>query len=609
MCRIYGTFNARTAHRELRTVAALLHHGGPDAQSFTAGTGAGHPEWALGNNRLSIMDPEGGDQPYHLDGVTVVFNGELYNHDELRARLTRHGFTFTDRCDGSVLPALYHLYGDRFPEHLDGMYSVAVMDLRDEPRLVIATDQSGMKPLYHTWDAATGRFRFASEIPALLGFADIPAHEDPFGLDAYLSLKTPFGERTMFEGIDVLPPAATLVVTRGEGPRLRVRAGSGAAEPHDRTLDETGDELRALLGREVSRLLVADAPVAAITSGGLDSSLVTALAARVHSGLHSFNIAYSGDWPFDERAYAAEVARAAGTVHHQVEIDPASFPELLSDVVWHLGQPNADPITLSTFSLFRAVRDAGFKVALTGDAADELFGGYARMTQAVTAPCGPGWVDTYLDHLAAVPAALRARLYTDDYAAAVADRGPALPEDLLLTLRHGPGSRLQRLCAVEQRYRLPAYHLRRVDHLSMASSVEVRLPFCQPSVVRYATTLADEHRITGGGVKRALYAAAGGLVPDSVLNRPKQPFTLPITAMLQPGSALWDLARATLAPAVLRADGRLRPEAVEGLFTEQAARPSDQVSLALWALMTHQMWRDQFFAGSSISAPAPQEAR
>jgi asparagine synthase (glutamine-hydrolysing) len=349
--------------------------------------------------------------------------------------------------------------------------------------------------------------------------------------------------------------------------------------------------------------------VAAITSGGLDSSLVTALAARAQAGLHSFNIAYTGDWPFDERAYAAEVARAAGTVHHQVVVDPSSFPELLSDVVWHLGQPNADPITLSTFALFRAVRDAGFKVALTGDAADEMFGGYARMTEAVTAPCGPGWIDTYLDRLAAVPAALRAGLYTDAYAAAVADRGPALPHGLLTTLRHGPGTRLQRVCAVEQRYRLPAYHLRRVDHLSMASSVEARLPFCQPSVVRYATTLTDEHRITGGGVKRALYAAADGLVPDSVLNRPKQPFTLPITAMLQPGSALWDLARDALAPAVLRADGRLRPETVQGLFTEQANNPSDRNSLTLWSLMSHQMWREQFFGRSAPSAPAPWGAR
>ncbi|WP_019544446.1 asparagine synthase (glutamine-hydrolyzing) [Streptomyces sulphureus] len=593
MCRIYGTFNTRTGDRELRTAAALLHHGGPDARSFVRGA-----DWALGNNRLSIMDPQGGAQPYHHDGVVVVFNGELYNHDELRARLRGRGFRFEDRCDGSILPALYLTYGDSFAEHLDGMFAVAVIDLRAEPRLVLATDPAGMKSLYYSWDSRTGVLHFASEIPALLSFPDVRAREDELGLDAYLTSKTPFGERTMFEGIDVLPPAATATASRTDGLRISERplgyeSAEGAAP--GRSLEEAGGELRAALETEVSRLLTADVPVAAITSGGLDSSLVTALAARAARGaLHTFNIAYTGRWPGDERAYAARVAESVGTTHHQVEIDPASFPELLSDVVWHLGQPNADPITLSTFSLFRAVRDAGFKVALTGDAADELFAGYARMSQALAAPEGADWSGAYLDHLAAVPRALRARLYTDDYAATVRAR-PALPPELHAALEHGNGSRLTRICEAEQRYRLPAYHLRRVDHLSMASSVEARIPFCQPAIVRFAAGLPDAHRLTSAGVKRALYAAAGGLVPDAVLDRPKQPFTLPVTAMLAPGQRLWEMARDVLSPVSLRADGRLRGDTVEALFTEQAERPSDTASLALWSLMGHQLWRRQFF--------------
>lgn len=612
MCRIHGSFHARTTAQEMRDVAALQHHGGPDAQSFTQ-----HSGWALGNNRLSIMDPEGGAQPYRLGDVTVVFNGELYNHDRLRTELVRRGFHFEDRCDGSILPALYLTYGEGFAEQLDGMFSVAVMDLRAAPRLVIATDASGMKPLYYHWEEHSGRFHFASELPALLGFAGVRPDEDELGLHTYLSAKTPFGRRTMFRGVDVLPPAATAVVTREGGLRLTTRRmGYEDAPPvrEERSLAQTGGELRELLAREVSRLLVADAPVAAITSGGLDSSLVTALAARAlrdrgaAGALHTFNIAYTGDWPGDERAFAAEVSRHTGTVHHQVEIDPTTFPDLMGDVVRHLGQPNADPITLSTFSLFRAVRDAGFKVALTGDAADELFGGYARMTQALAAPRGADWAGAYLDHLAAVPRSLRERLYTGDYSARVHRHGAAdMPPGLTETLAHGTGSRLQRICRVEQRYRLPAYHLRRVDHLSMASSVEARLPFCQPSVVRYAATLPDHHRtVPGTGVKRALYRAADGLLPASVLNRPKQPFTLPITAMLAPGQRLWSMARDVLSPQALRADGRLRYEAVDALFTEQSVRPSDEVSLALWALMSHQMWRTEFFgasAGPTLRAP------
>ncbi|MDQ1656822.1 MAG: hypothetical protein QOD41_1905, partial [Cryptosporangiaceae bacterium] len=172
---------------------------------------------------------------------------------------------------------------------------------------------------------------------------------------------------------------------------------------------------------------------------------------------------------------------------------------------------------------------------------------------------------------------------------------PALPAGLTTELAGGDGSRLRRICTAEQRYRLPAYHLRRVDHLSMASSVEVRLAFCQPSVMTFAAALADEHMITPAGVKRLLYAAAEGLIPTSVLNRPKQPFTLPITAMLAPGSALWSLARESLSSGALRADGRLRPDAVEALFGRQAARPSDDDALAIWSLTIHQLWRERFF--------------
>lgn len=615
MCRIYGSFNAPADDGELRGVADLLRHGGPDAQTFTRWSDA-----TLGNNRLAIMDPDGGAQPYRHGRVTVVFNGELYNHEVLRDRLARRGFRFADRCDGSILPALYLTYGDRFAEELDGMFSVAVLDLRERPRMVLATDASGMKPLYYSWQPGEGRLHFASEIPALLGFAEVAAEEDEFGLDAYLTAKTPFGDRTMFRGISVLPPAATAVVTRRDGLRISTRPmghhSAGGGDPQ-RGLARAGTELHDLLAHEVSRLLIADVPVAAITSGGLDSSLVTALAARAFrdrsrtGGLHTFNIAYTGNWPGDERGYAAEVARASDTVHHQVEIDPATFPELLTDVVWHLGQPNADPITLSTFSLFRAVRDAGFKVALTGDAADELFGGYARMSQALAAPEGSDWISGYLDHLAAVPRTLRHRLYTSEYATAVRAHGSALPEGLTETLRHGFGSRLQRICAIEQRYRLPAYHLRRVDHLSMASSVEVRLPFCQPSVVRYAATLPDRHRIAPdgvSGVKRALYRAADQLVPSSVLDRPKQPFTLPITAMLAPGRPLWNTARDALAGDTLRADGRIRPQTVDRLFAEQAERPNDQASLALWSLMSHQLWRQRFFPATVRPTAVPTVA-
>ncbi|MFC8956460.1 asparagine synthase (glutamine-hydrolyzing) [Streptomyces sp. NPDC057101] len=589
MCRIFGYFNAVATPHEMRTVAALQRHGGPDAtgMSWT-------PGWGLGNNRLAVVDLDGGEQPYGRGGpVQVVFNGEIYNHEELRRRLEARGHSLPDRCDGSVLPALYLEYGEEFTEHLDGMYALALLDTRGEvPRLLLASDHIGMKPLYYRWDTADRSLRFSSELPALLGFGGIGGRVRESALDAYLSTRTPFGTRTMYEDVEVLEPGTTWVCELGGVPRVRRRAADVPGALADDGFS-AARRLRHTLRSEVGRLLVADVPVALITSGGLDSSLVTALAAE-HGPVHTFNIAYRGAWPFDERHFAREVAERAGATHHQVEIDPAGFPGLLEDTVWHLGQPNADPIALSTFALFRAVRDAGFTVALTGDAADEVFGGYERMRVAAErAAAGADWSQGYLDALSAAPAAVRNGLYTEAYRAHVAT-DPALPAAARDDLLHGPGTVLDRITRFELDYRLPAYHLRRVDHLSMASSVEARVPFCQRSVVALGRALADHQRIQGGQVKRTLYAAAAGLLPDRVLSRPKQPFTLPVTAMLRPGTSLWEYARDLLAPGRVSAAGRLDGRAVDALFAAQAERPDDTASLALWALLVHEVWEEQF---------------
>jgi asparagine synthase (glutamine-hydrolysing) len=587
MCRIYGHFNAAVPPGDLGRVGALQRHGGPDWQGCDVG-----PTWSMGSNRLAIMDPEGGRQPYRSASrsIRAVLNGEIYNHNELRDRLWDKGFSFTDTCDGSVLPGLYEVYGDSFTDHIDGMYAIAILDLRAEPRLLLATDHLGMKPVYYRWDAARGAICFASEIPALLAFPGVSNATWTPGLEAYLATKTPFGERTMFRDIGVLPPAATAVCDARRG--LTITRRPLDAIRGDRTLGD--EELQSLLRREVHDLLAADVPVSSITSGGLDSSLVTALATEKAPELHTFNIAYAGNWPSDERHYARQVAEHTGARYHQVELDPAEFPDLLPKVVWHLGQPNADPIALSSYALFGAVHEAGFRVTLTGDGADEAFGGYGRMRAAAAAvEAGKPWYATYLDELSVLPADRRRWLYTADYAEATAAE-PAIPAEATDALRSGAGSVLDRITAFELEHRLPAYHLRRVDHLSMASAVEVRVPFCQRQLVRHALGLPDRSRIHGGAVKRALYGAARGLVPDSVLARDKQPFTLPIEAMLAPGWPLWDYAQDLLSGDRLRQAGQVEPRSVRELFVEQAVRPNGAAALAIWALMVYEIWREQF---------------
>ncbi|MEU5915700.1 asparagine synthase (glutamine-hydrolyzing) [Streptomyces sp. NPDC047141] len=586
MCRILGSFAAgadRPEPAQLAAVSARQRHGGPDEHQVLSG-----PGWSLGCDRLAVTDPRGGQQPYrlpHLPGVLAVLNGEIYNHAELRRTLAARGHRFPDRCDGTLLPALYAEYGPAFAEHLDGMFAVALLDLRPgSTGLVLAVDDMGMKPLHLHHDPYDGSTRFASEIPALLAFEGVRISPREDALDTVLATRTSFSAHTALDGVDVLPPGATAVVRPGAAPVVRRRVPHRAAP-----LGDTQDVLR----HEVRRLARAEVPVCAVTSGGLDSGLVTALAAEQAREtdappLHTFHLTYRGRWPGSEAAHARSVARRGRTVHHEVAVDPDELGSLLTRTVRHLGQPNADPITLSTYALFRAVRQNGFTVALAGDGADELFGGYDRMRAALAA--GPTWAAAYTDALSAAPRLLREHLYTAQYRAFIADTGSAADriEQELRSAEAAGADRLTAISAFETRWRLPAYHLRRLDHLSMAWAVEARLPFCQPSVVAHARSLPVAAR-TG---KRALYEAGRELLPASVLNRPKQPFTLPVEAMLAPGGPLLDLVRELLSPARLVLGGKIRADRAAKLLARHLERPTPQAALTLWSLAVHELWTE-----------------
>jgi asparagine synthase (glutamine-hydrolysing) len=592
MCRIFGYLGAGGDAGWLTATGPMLRHGGPDACHLADG-----PGWGLGVTRLAITDPAGGAQPYRLrsgiDAIQVVFNGEIYNHEQLRDELRGAGYRFADRCDGSILPALYHRYGPDFARHLDGMYAIAVLDRRAEPTLTMATDETGMKSLYYC-AGPDGGVHFASELPPLLALPHVDRTPRLDGLDAYLATRVLFGEDTMFEGVRVLPPGAVARCTASSGLRVDRRPALPEAAPVTADLAGAGRAVRTTLRAETHRLISTDTPLAAICSGGLDSSLVTALLAERLPGLEAFHIGYAGDWPMDEHGYAAEVAARAGVRLHRVTLDPYRVPDLLPEVVGHLGQPNADPITVSTFALFRAVREHGFKVALTGDGADEMFGGYDRFRAALSA--GDEWRTGYLRSLAACPEPMRRRLYSADYRDHLRHSGGLLSTDA--------ADPLASIRALEIGSRLPAYHLRRVDHLSMASGVEARLPFCQPAVVRQSGALPPDLRFTADRGKRALYAAAEGLLPRSVLDRPKQPFTLPVTAMLTDGGPLLGFVREVLAPDEIRHGGQLDPTAVQDLLRRHGTQPTDTTALALWALTVHQVWLRRFVLDARPTAAA-----
>ena len=590
MCRIYGHYGGLAiAPDRLRAVGHAMQHGGPDAQTLWTGD-----EGALGNNRLAIQGVADGDQPFASGDAVCVFNGEIYNHRALRAELNAAGRRIAGDCDGNILLPLYELYGDAFVDRLEGMFAIAIIDRR-ERTLKLYSDPTGMKSVYYFVSSDGRRLAFAQELQALSKYPGFPAVLEPTALDRYLGGKAVWGPETIYRDVKTLPPGTVLCFSEAgvkiesrEPVEAQIEWPGGVAD-----LASAAGMLDAMLQSELTRMLDADVPVCVITSGGLDSSYITALARRRVPDLASFNIAYTGNWPADERAFADEVAAHCGTRHHQVEIHPDTFPGLIERFIRHLDQPNNAPHSLSTFAIFEAIHEAGFKVALTGDGADELFAGYARYSRAA-ADEAPGWERRYQDTMSAVGTEALERLYTPAYRAELAARGGLFADAsgaaLAQRVREAPGRKLETILRYDQYERFPYYILRRVDHLSMAHSVEARIPFLQPRIVEFAHALPAELKVVDGRVKAPVTEAARPWLPSSVVERPKQPFTLPITAMIRPGEALHQLIGDVLLASGRRCADLIEQREIEELFRLQSAEPTAWAAEALWSVLMAELW-------------------
>ena len=367
-----------------------MKHGGPDSQNYV-----GRKLWSMGTDRLAIQGIDGGNQPYtNHDGLCVALNGEIYNHRALREDLRAKGFSFSDECDGNVIAPLFLLYGADFVKYLEGMFAIAIIDERNYPTLHLFSDPSGMKSVYYHWDARGKVLSFASEIQGLALLTQSPLSTKPEAVYDYFSLRAICGEGTAFENIQELGPARALRYKLGGEPSVTTYSPAAKAEKPDSDLEKAGLQLRRLLNKEVELQLDADVAACLIISGGVDSSLVAALAAGQRENLHSYHLCYKGDWPFDERRYAQDTAKMCGTIHHDVELDPDDFPENIQKMVRHIGQPNWAPHTLSTYCLFEAIHNDGFKVVITGEGSDEFYGGYQYYKHALDE--GSNWVDDFL---------------------------------------------------------------------------------------------------------------------------------------------------------------------------------------------------------------------
>lgn len=580
MCRIFGILgNSMNAMDGMVLASNCQYKGGPDEQSLLV-----RDRWALGANRLSIQDVQNGTQPSSLGGkIFCVLNGEVYNFRELKKELTDKGHIIDSNCDTAIIPALYAEYGEAFAEKLDGMFAVALIDLREAPKLILACDHLGIKSMFYKKE--NDRVIFSSEIDGIRNITRKSEKVRIEKIDMYFSMQSIIGEESIYENIKSLQPGIVMTWNLDGTCRTIHYNPPEPCFPNIHTYEDYAECLENMLKNEIDNMLSADVPVCLVTSGGLDSSLVSSMVAEKKPGMKAFNIAYKGDWPDDERKYAIELANYKNIDLEVINADPAGFIKLLPEMVGYLGQPNAAPHSLSTYILFQKINESGFKVAITGEGADEQFGGYDRFADAISGTADY-WSGIYLDKLSAITSNWRDRLYTDDYKNYLMENPSGYEKVVNEICKKPDKDSLDYLLDYDKFKRFPYYILRRVDHLSMANSVEVRVPFCQPSITHFASRIPQEWKIKDGKVKRILYKAAEKYVPESIINRKKQPFTLPIQSMLAPGQDLFDYFAETVLNGRLIKDGVVKRKTVEGLLGNFVAEKAK----ILWTLGIYEIW-------------------
>ncbi len=507
--------------------------------------------------------------------MSLVYNGEIYNFRALREELASHGVSVEGDCDGSVLLPYYELHGERFVERLEGMYAIALVDLRAGRRLRVWSDPLAVKTLYYR--ATDEGVVFASEPEGLTALCERTPPLDPAAVDHYLNWQCLPGGSTWYRGVSTLLPGERL---DHDGHRATLRP---APVPEPVAPDERCDStsLRTLLHHETARMCLQRTPVAVQLSGGLDSALLATLLSSHRSDVTGFHVTHEGVHDSDEERYARAAAAHAGIPLEVVEVREAEVPDLLPAMVRALGTPNATPHALSAHLLFREISAAGFRVCFVGDGADEQFGGYRRYSTALDA-VDDAWPERYLDRLSLVPRDEYRQLYAPGYRELL-DAGSSSRRQARRLLDEAAPSRLEQLLSFDRLHKLPALNLRKLDHLSMAHSVEGRVPYCQPEVTRFARRTPDPAKVDGDRRKGILWDAGAPLIPPAVRGRRKQPFTFPVSHFLRPGGKLWDFTTDVLDRPRLCAAGYLSEQAVREVLTTHAAG-HDRARL-LWGLM------------------------
>ncbi len=617
----------------LAAMSDAIAHRGPDDSGVYRDDHA-----ALGFRRLSIVDLAGGHQPLSNEAGTVwtVFNGEIYNFPALRHRLEARGHTLRSSGDTEVLVHLYEDEGPDFVRLLRGMFALAIWDA-PRRRLVLARDRLGQKPLVYRVDGS--RLVFASELKALLALpeADVPRRLDPTALDRYLTYGYVPHPGTILEGVHKLPPAHVAVWHEGTLRLDRYWNPDWEAERDGDPAEDAG-RLREALDAAVREQMVADVPLGAFLSGGVDSTVIVGLMQRASDRpVRTFSIGFD-DPAFDESRFAAMAAASLHTEHHAFRVEPRAW-ETLPGLARHFDEPFADSSALPTWHVARETR-RHVTVALTGDAGDELFAGYdryravalaamldrlpesprrflggpvaralpvssraktrlrrvRRMLEGIGEPPG----SRYLRWVGLFDEPSRASLYSDDFLDHLARAGDTDPDGadprsvldraFLAAPKRDP---VTRATIADLLTYLPGDLLCKVDIASMAHSLECRSPFLDHRVVELALAmpLRRKLRLRGGRSKVVLKRAFADLIPRAIATRPKMGFGVPIDRWFR--DELKDELRGVLLDPVALGRGLFRPEAVARLIDEHVAASRDH-AYKLWALLMLELWHRQY---------------
>lgn len=646
MCGICGIYSAasRPEGELVQRMMGALSHRGPDGSGYFL-----DDDVALGHTRLAIVDTAHGEQPMCNEDqrVWVTFNGEIFNHVELRAQLRDRGHDFKTQCDTEVIVHAWEEWGPGAFDRFNGQWAVALWD-RALKRLILSRDRYGVRPLYYT--RADGQLLFASEMKALFVHSPVRREFDPEGLDQTFTFWSPVAPITPFAGVRQLPPGSFLTVDDGVE-TLAYYWSPTFAEPEAESqgsLDAHADGLRERLVEATKiRFERSDVPVGAYLSGGLDSSVTASIIASfTNVDLHTFSLRF-GDKEFDEGSFQRQLVARLGTTHHDITVSESDIGEVFPEVVWHAEHPLLRTAPAPMFLLSRLVRNSGFKVVVTGEGADEVLAGYDIFREAKVrefwarnpgSPLRARAVELLYPWMARSPNLVPAfsagffgrNLALDDPALSHRprwDATSALKGMLTQAMRVPPeataaGALVASMPPESTRWRLlgraqwlemttllPGYILAsQGDRMLMGNSIEGRFPFLDVEVGRYASTLPARQKILGLDEKHLLKRAFSDLIPPEILSRPKQPYRSPdATSFFGAHTPEW-VNEVTSTEAITDA-GVFRPDIVDRLLHKARRQNgmglSNTDNMRLVAVLSTQLLSSHVMGGRRSPAAPP----